>query len=178
MNKKRPKQTSKEKRISLELKNAQLAVFLAKSTKKAKIIHTTSLLFQNPNQTLADKFVNYRHHWKYRMFILCRDQRGEQYIILSDEPSFKFDGLKGVPFKQPDIANELDAAHHKFLKDCNQMHVLNTGWLAFPYHHDYTEDELLAMIDGLCDINQCWDYNTKWEQEKWEKEQLSSKQES
>lgn len=160
------KQTSKEKRMSQELKNALLAVFLARSTKKAKVIHTTSLLFQNPTQELANKFVGYRHHWKYTLFILCRDQNGVESIVLSNEVDFKINGKKGVPFYQTDVAAELDAAHWKFLKTVNALHVLNTGWIAFPYHHDLTEDEILEKIDGLCHINKCWDYLTKYENEK------------
>lgn len=160
------RQSAKEKRASNYLALNNYAVFLMQSIGEAKVINHTSLLIQKVNQPLADMFVNNKHYWKYRMFALCRTQQGEQYIVISDQPIFTINGKKNLPFKQLDVAAALDEAHRKFLTTVNTYQLLNTGWLAFPYHHEFTEDELIQKIDKICDIYDCWNYQTKYEHEK------------
>lgn len=169
------RQSKKDKAASAFLKERNYAVFLTRSLTNAKLINHTSLLIHKVTHSTASLITNFKHHWHYRMFALLRTQLGEQYIVISDQPIFTIEGQKGLPFKQLEVAKELDRAHKKFLTTVNGYHLLNTGWLAFPYHHYFTEDELIEKIDSLCDMYECWNFNTFYEQEMQESKQKSIK---
>lgn len=160
---KRITQSGKEKAISQMLANKFYAVFLTKDLKTPRVVNLANLRFVHVDAKLQHQLRDIPHHWHYRMFTLCREQSGKQYMVLSTQAKITYKGQVNAPVAQPVIAQELHDAHIKFLSSCNTLHQVNTGWLAIPYHHSYSEDELAQLIMELTTVHDCWNYESLYE---------------
>lgn len=161
-------QPSKSTLASLELKNKNIGVMLTLDFRKAEIINTVTLNRLKPSREsthLSKLIVDYPHRWNYIMFSLCRDQKGEEYIVFGEVDIKDEKGTK-IPVFQSEIDLHLDKAHKEFNKNfVNTYHLLNTGWLALPYNPEKPFD-YVSIVDSYCNIYGCWDYISKYEAER------------
>jgi|TARA_R110000851_G_scaffold247540_3_gene400060 hypothetical protein len=150
------------------LRKNKLAVWFTCDMKNAAVVSLSSKTIFNPDTKTANAIANYSHYWSYTLVIFCRDQLGSEYLI-TGEPELP--DLNGKPFnsirmRQNEVAESLDKAHKKFMKDCsNTLHVCNTGWIAFPYKAEIDEETICQIADK----HGVWNFKSKFEKMKAEK---------
>jgi hypothetical protein len=157
------------------LRRNKLAVWFTCDLKNATVVSLKSQTLFDPDSKTADFITNYDHYWSYTIIVFCRDQKGEEYLITGEPELPELDGkpFNSVRMRQSKVAESLDAAHKKFMKDCaNTLHVCNTGWIAFPYKAEIDEETICRIADK----HGVWKYQSKFEKMKAEK--LKERQET
>lgn len=166
---KTPKKRNKKRNFRKTLNNASsvslrfggLGVWFTCNFNVAHVLSKHNKELFLPSQKTADLIVNFEHNWHYTLFVMCREQSGKEYIV-SGTPNLVNE--KGIPLSerkmyQKDLADALDEAHHDFKKKVNQLHIVNTGWVAFPFKCEVSEE----YIDEVATKYKCWDYPSKYQ---------------
>jgi len=157
------------------LRRNKLAVWFTCNMKNAEVLSIPKQTLFIPNSVTASFITDYPHFWNYTLIVFCRDQKKQEYIV-TGEPELASEN--GIPLskrrlKQADLAAALNTAHIDFMKEnVNSLHVANTGWLAFPYNCELSEEAICKIADK----HNVWNYKTKWETEVQSK--IKSRQET
>ena len=160
---------TKHQKASKFLSQQNVGVIFTRDLGHAEILNLTTLAHMKVGKNIkkiAYNIAEYEHFWFYKLFVLLRDPQGNTYIQFADLDTKLKDTKIKARVRQRDISEQLNDAHHKLItKQINSYHMVNTGWLAIPYHPDeyYNPEEL---IDKYCDIYGCWDYLNKYEAER------------
>lgn len=144
------------------LKMNKLGVWSTCDVEHAKVLSMKTKTVFNPDATTAAMIANYPHFWHYTMVIFCRDQNKQNYLITGEPhlPDENGVALSARRLDQAKLAESLNEAHKEFLKEAvNPLHVVNTGWVAFPYKAEIDEETIAKIADGLG----VWEHLSKWE---------------
>ena len=97
-------------------------------------------------EDLYKAFVSTKTYWKVYIAVFCRDQLNQEYVqgrwIETNEP-----------YKQIDLADFLNDQHLALWKECNPMHKMNLGWVAFVGNKKRTDEEAIKLME----MRNCWD---------------------
>lgn len=166
---------TKAEKAGIALRNMNVGVMFTRDFGHASLINLTTLerIRPSPASYEAAKLIaEHRHHWYYKIFVLCRDPQGQERIEFAD-----VDINGNERYFQTELSDALDAAHKAFIKNnTNHYHMVNTGWLALPYR-PFSGFEPEPLVDSYCTIYKCWDYLSKYEAEKNEQRQQTLKKE-
>lgn len=145
------------------LKMNKLGVWSTCDQEHAKVLSMRTKTVFDPAGDTAHLISGYPHFWHYTLVIYCRNQQGEEYIVTGEPelPDEKGVALSARRLDQAHLAKSLNDAHHAFLKEVNPLHIVNTGWVAFPYKA--TIDE--RTICKIADAQGVWGFLSKWEGE-------------
>jgi hypothetical protein len=144
------------------LKRNQLAVWSTVSSDHAQVLSMKTKTVFDPDQFTAECITAHAHHWSYTLVVYCRDQNGQEYIVTGEPELPDADGINLADrrLKQSDLAVSLNQAHQDFIKESiNPLHISNTGWIAFPYKAEISEEDICKIADSLG----IWKYKTRWE---------------
>lgn len=143
------------------LKMNKLGVWFTCNEEHAKVLSMKTKTVFDPSIKTAQLISGYPHFWHYTMVIYCRNQQGEEYIITGEPelPDENGVALSARRLDQAQLAKSLDDAHHAFLKEVNTLHIVNTGWVAFPYKAEIDEQTICEIADA----QGVWDFLSKWE---------------
>ena len=158
---------------SQQLRMNKLGVWQTCDQEHARVISMRTHEVFDPASKTAGLISNYPHFWHYTLFVLLREQDGTCYVT-TGEPLLPDE--KGLPLSkrrlnQADLANSLNSAHHKFLESVNQLHVVNTGWVAFPYPQEISEELIYEISSSLG----AWKYLSRWENQRKQSEKEQQK---
>lgn len=148
---------------SQQLRMNKLGVWQTCDHEHARVLSTRTKEVFDPASKTASLISNYPHFWHYTLFVLLRKQDGTCYVV-TGEPLLPNE--KGIPLSerrlnQANLATSLNSAHHKFLESVNQLHIVNTGWVAFPYPQEISEEHIYEISADLG----AWDYLSRWEKQ-------------
>lgn len=93
--------------------------------------------------------------WSLYLAVLCRRQDGQQY---TRQRVRKFHS----PYSRATIENYLNEEHEKLIKKCNQLHIVNIGWVASTVPYEITDD----IAYDLFEKQGGWDYLAEWQKQK------------
>lgn len=161
---------------SQQLRMNKLGVWFTCDNEHARVISMRSKTVFDPASKTARLLSDYPHFWHYTMFVLAKKQDGTRYIT-TGEPLLPDE--KGIPLSarrlnQADLANSLDSAHKAFLKSVNTLHIVNTGWVAFPYPQEISEE---LIYDITADMG-AWDYLSRWEKQQKEAQKAKDEEQA
>lgn len=144
------------------LRQNKLAVWSTCDMENAKVLSMRTKKLFDPAQKTAHLIADYPHFWHYTLVVYCRKQTGEEYIV-TGEPELPDE--KGIPLSerrldQAKLAEALDKAHKEFMEgSVNPLHIVNTGWVAFPYKAEIDEQTICEIADA----HGAWGYLSRYE---------------
>lgn len=107
--------------------------------------HANCKLILASNQ-IAKALIDVAHHWTLYLAVFCEDQLGRKYtkaIELETNGIYKADHLTEVIKKH----------HTRLVKDQNPTHVKSSGWIAFPYSIEFSEQQADKLFDAANEVS-------------------------
>lgn len=95
-----------------------------------------------PGQAIADAVCDIAHHWVIYFSALCIDQTGQRYIKSSEvEP-------QGV-YRADQITEVIETYYRQLVNECNQQHLVGSGWIANPCGMSLDEAQAANIYDAI-----------------------------
>lgn len=92
------------------------------------------------------------YKWSTLLIVLCRDQFKKEYLVTQPVHS-------NVHYSFTTLSQSFDAEHKRLLKECNELHIVNAGWVASPAGievSDEVADKIVRNLGGF-------EYMSEWE---------------
>lgn len=100
-----------------------------------------------PGRSIAEAICDVPHRWSFYFAAMCADQSGGQYMKSTEATP---NGL----YLSSHLADVIEAVYKDLLNTCNPRHVIASGWIAFPYHAEISEEQAWAAFEGFGAFNQ------------------------
>ncbi|WP_339514508.1 hypothetical protein [Pseudomonas sp. RL_15y_Pfl2_60] len=131
-----------ERNLRAILSTNYVAVVNIDPSGKQGLINYKSAKSIAPGQAIADAVCDIPHHWVIYFSALCIDQAGQRYIKSSEvEP-------QGV-YRADQITDVIETYYRQLVNECNQQHLVGSGWIANPCGASLDEEQAAKIYDAV-----------------------------
>ena len=155
--KKRNKKHCQVKRVTsmATLGTKDMLLVFCGGKKETQAFDKKTLRPVNVGPTIAESIAKLPFKWSVYIAVWCRRQDGQDYI---QSEQYNFD----VPYHRANIENLLNERHDELIRSCNQLHIVNIGWIGSTVNYDIND----KLATELFTKQSAWEHLAEWEIEK------------
>lgn len=120
-------------------------------TKKAQMFNINTLKPARLTKIEALAITEVHHNWNVYLVVLCRDHTGNDYM--------KVEITETIYSKVDQISDSVQQLLADMVKQQNENHVINIGWVCTPHKEELSDDQIDKMMTTLG----AWEFLAKHE---------------